>query len=410
MANLNIGGQSDDAFYRYKMPKLISKIEGKGNGIKTVIPNMSDIAKALNRPSTYPTKYFGCELGAQVKCDEKTDRYIVNGAHDAPKLQQLLNGFIQKFVLCPSCGNPETDIIVDKSSTIQMQCNACGRRNKGENIHKLATFIVKNPPVNSAYGRKGKAEKAEKGGKGSKDGKKNGGTSTPPEEEEEDQDDDFTKKLNEDAAGIPDADHYESALGDDWSVDTSAKGTATRMKELEGNVKTQLTLDDDEDEDEDGENPYEVFGDFLEETPKATDNEILEKATELNIMGKSRTVTVLVQCIFTDNMDREVKVRTPLLRKKKISEKHQKALLGGMERIMITSAHTKTLMRMAPLILKAFYDNDVLEEEVILKWGEKPSKKYVSRDEAKEIRTRVGPFLKWLAEAEEDSDEDSDEE
>ncbi|KAG0364735.1 hypothetical protein BGZ54_007206 [Gamsiella multidivaricata] len=307
MANLNIGGQSDDAFYRYKMPKLISKIEGKGNGIKTVIPNMSDIARALNRPSTYPTKYFGCELGAQVKCDEKTDRYIVNGAHDATKLQQLLNGFISKFVLCPSCGNPETDIIVDKTGTIQMYCNACGRRNKGENIHKLATYIVKNPPVNSAYGKKSKGDKADK------KSKKNG-ASTPPEEEEEIPDDDFTKKIKEEAAAIPDADNYKSALGDDWSVDTSAEGAAARMKELEGSVKTQLTLDDD-DEDIEGENPYELFGIFLEENPKATDAEILEKAGELNITTKSRAVTVLVQCIFTDDMAREVKTRTSLLRK-----------------------------------------------------------------------------------------------
>jgi translation initiation factor 5 len=56
---------------------------------------MTDIARALSRPATYPTKFFGCELGAQVKCDEKNDRYIVNGAHDAEKLQVLLDGFIQ---------------------------------------------------------------------------------------------------------------------------------------------------------------------------------------------------------------------------------------------------------------------------------------------------------------------------
>ncbi|KAF9126341.1 hypothetical protein BGW39_006707 [Mortierella sp. 14UC] len=402
MANLNIGGQSDDAFYRYKMPKLVSKIEGKGNGIKTVIPNMADIARALSRPTAYPTKYFGCELGAQVKIDEKTDRYIVNGAHDASKLQSLLNGFIQKFVLCPSCGNPETDIIVDKAGLIQMYCNACGRRNKGENVHKLATYIVKNPPVNNAYGKKGKADKADK------KSKKNGG-STPnnEEEEEEDRDDDFTKKIKEEAAAIPDADNYKSALGDDWSVDTSAEGAAARMRELEGSVKTQMTLDDDED-DEDGENPYELFGIFLEENPKATDAEIIAKTEELGITGKSRAVTVLIQCVFTDEMSREIKTRTPLLRKFINTEKDQKALLGGMERVLVAS---KTLMLKAPHVLKAFYDNDILDEEIILKWGEKPSKKYVSRDEAKDVRARVEPFLRWLAEAESDSEEeDSDEE
>jgi len=37
---------------RYKMPRLIAKVEGKGNGIKTVIPNMGDVARALGRPPT----------------------------------------------------------------------------------------------------------------------------------------------------------------------------------------------------------------------------------------------------------------------------------------------------------------------------------------------------------------------
>ena len=48
MENINRG--VDDAFYRYKMPKLLAKVEGNGNGIKTVIPNMKEIAKSLSRP------------------------------------------------------------------------------------------------------------------------------------------------------------------------------------------------------------------------------------------------------------------------------------------------------------------------------------------------------------------------
>ncbi|CAF1435428.1 unnamed protein product, partial [Adineta ricciae] len=98
MAMINVNRQTNDMFYRYKMPKLIAKVEGTGNGIKTVIVNATAIAKALNRPTTYVTKFFGCELGAQVQMNAKEDRYIVNGSHDCEKLQNLLDGFIKRFV------------------------------------------------------------------------------------------------------------------------------------------------------------------------------------------------------------------------------------------------------------------------------------------------------------------------
>jgi len=52
MTIVNIRRDVDDKFYRYRMPLLETKIEGRGNGIKTVVPNMSDIARALSRPPT----------------------------------------------------------------------------------------------------------------------------------------------------------------------------------------------------------------------------------------------------------------------------------------------------------------------------------------------------------------------
>jgi translation initiation factor 5 len=56
-------------------------------------------------------KYFGIELGSPATIDAKTDRYIVNGEHTAQRLQELLDDFIKKYVLCASCGNPETVIV-----------------------------------------------------------------------------------------------------------------------------------------------------------------------------------------------------------------------------------------------------------------------------------------------------------
>ncbi|CAK5024227.1 unnamed protein product [Meloidogyne enterolobii] len=49
---VNVNRNVQDPFYRYKMPRLLAKVEGKGNGIKTVVANMPEIAKALSRPPT----------------------------------------------------------------------------------------------------------------------------------------------------------------------------------------------------------------------------------------------------------------------------------------------------------------------------------------------------------------------
>ena len=62
----------------------------------------------------------------------------------------------------------------------------------------------------------------------------------------------------------------------------------------------------------------------------------------------------------------------------------------------------------ATAIFKAFYDHDIIEEEVILDWGKKVSKKYVSKALSEKIHEKVKPFLTWLKEAEEDSSEESD--
>jgi len=45
----NIGGSFNDSSYRYQMPVLSIVVEGRGNGIKTRINNIADVAHALHR-------------------------------------------------------------------------------------------------------------------------------------------------------------------------------------------------------------------------------------------------------------------------------------------------------------------------------------------------------------------------
>ena len=54
------------------------------------------------------------------------------------------------------------------------------------------------------------------------------------------------------------------------------------------------------------------------------------------------------------------------------NEKEQRYLLGAFEQL-VGADHPAELMPKVPHILKAFYDNDILDEAVIIEWDEKVS-------------------------------------
>ncbi|THG97234.1 hypothetical protein EW026_g4726 [Hermanssonia centrifuga] len=380
---VNIRRDVDDKFYRYRMPVLLTKIEGKGNGIKTVVPNMSDVARALSRPPTYPTKFFGCELGAQTSFDEKNDRYIVNGAHDATKLRELLDGFIDKFVLCKSCKNPETDLIITKNEEIIRDCKACGERTGVDMRHKLTTFIVKNPPKNP---KKSKSKKA--GGSESPNGSHaDGGASPFDGDAGAESDDELTKRIRAEAAEL----NTEAAIAkEDWSVDTSAEAVKARTKAAES-AMANLTMGGDDDSDDDADSPYSQLGRWAQENRDGGPVEVYKKAEELGIAKKHKSVQVLAQSLFDENIVSQITIYAPPIQKERL-----------------VGVGYPSLIPSVPKILMAFYQVDILEEEVIKQWGTHVSKKYVDKDTSKRVRKASEPFLKWLDEAE-DSDEDGDE-
>jgi len=362
----------------------------------TVFPNMADVARALNRPSSCsflifrfaeiqvgtrkltlnatldPTKFFGCELGAQATFNDETERYIVNGAHDQNRMRDLLDTFISKFVLCQSCKNPETELQITKNDYILADCKACGHQGDIDMRHKLTTFIVKNPPKKASK----KSKKRAVAGADAIEGQ-------PGQiEEEGGSDDELTKKIEAGAADIMTEEEAARLIAqrendEDWSVDTSKEAVAARISKLDAKLQSSLLLGDDDD-DEGGETTYDVFGQWVRDNKESvTDVEIYKKAEEDGIEKKYKTLIPLFQALFEDvKIVDELESHLALLAKLTTSEKHQKALLGGLERLLAETSPDQ--IPTLPKILMELYQADILEEELLQSWGTHVSKKYVN--------------------------------
>ncbi|KAK9447653.1 domain found in IF2B/IF5-domain-containing protein [Limtongia smithiae] len=415
--SINICRDNQDPFYRYKMPPIVSKIEGRGNGIKTAVVNTADVARALARPPMYVTKFFGLELGAQTSVNEATDRYMVNGAHDSAKLQDLLDVFIQKFVLCKACKNPETDIVITKDQLLYRDCKACGKRSPIDIAHKLSGVILKNPPPASGGGSGGKkagakktkkdrrAEKAEKASKGGDD------------DDDDDDDDELTRRIQAEASALPRANGGDDNSGgdddddnDEWAADTSEEAVRARVKALESQVGSIVLNGGEDDEEDGGDDVYTQLGNWILERSaddKPSNVEVFKKMTELGIDRKHRTLQVLAQSLFDADILKQIVPRAPLLKKlMQGGPNHEKAFLRGTERFLAID-HPELIPSISK-ILHQFYENDIVSEEAIVYWGSHVSKKHVEKDAARKIRKAAQPFLTWLAEAEEDDDDDDD--
>ncbi|KAH8591730.1 domain found in IF2B/IF5-domain-containing protein [Bisporella sp. PMI_857] len=413
MATVNIRRDVKDPFYRYKMEKLQSKIEGKGNGIKTVIVNLSSVAQSLARPGSYVIKYFGFELGAQTNSNPTDDRWIINGSHEAGKLQDHLDGFIAKFVLCKKCKNPETDVVI-KDGHILLDCKACGQRSEVDLRLKLSGFILKNQPKKAKKDKASKkaAREAEKNGNGDAkeangEDNSNNGSDEGDLAIEAHSDDEMTRQA-EALDEVP-----REAKDDEWTVDMSAEAVKARQQQLPDDLKQKLVLGaGEEDDEEGGSTNYDQLGSWIisqaEEkggVSKVEDIDIYLKAKELGIEAKHRTLVVLVQTIFDENIVKQIPKRSGMLKKMVTSEKHEKALLGGVERFIgLKGQNDPDFYTQTDKILLTIYNQDLISAEVLTAWGSRASKKYIDLATSKKVRKSAKKFLEALDEAETDED------
>lgn len=445
MALQNIGASnSDDAFYRYKMPKMITKIEGRGNGIKTNVVNMVDIAKALARPASYTTKYFGNELGAQSKFDEKTGTSLVNGAHDTPKLAGLLENFIKKYVQCYGCGNPETEIVITKTQMITLKCAACGFVSDVDMRDKITAFILKNPPAAKKGSKdkkamrraekerlkegeaadeelkKHKKETAKKKG-GSSGSSKDGAKGISSKKKGNGSDEDHSPSHSQ-------ADENDLVIADDddddvqWQTDTSLEAAKQRIQEqLSAATADMVMLSTNEEKANSAKSPERDVkahqnGSKSNDTLEGLVNEIkgyLKKggpASQLKsfLSSLSGTPQEVINALFAALFEglekgfvKEVTKKKNYLAAATQEEGSQMLLLHTVESFCCKAG--PEVVKEVPLAVKVLYDNDVLEEEFILEWYQKGVS---GGNKSSPVWKNVKPFIEWLQNAESESEEE----
>ncbi|EEA07064.1 eukaryotic translation initiation factor 5, putative [Cryptosporidium muris RN66] len=386
---LNIPSTVEDPNYRYKMPKLVSKIEGRGNGIRTKIVNMADIAKSLKRPPSYPTKFFGCELGALSKWEDKEEKSIVNGAHQQPDLQRLMDKFILMYVLCPNCELPEIDLSV-KKERVSCKCNACGHTGLLDNNHKITTYISKNPPggIDSTMGSSSKSKKDRRDKE--KDRDKNSDQSNSVlnknsgETYEKTSKSKIKKKKNKKSSG-------ESCLCEKESLTFDSQEIADVVERLNNYIlKNNETM---------------TVDDFFSEL------RVLQVSQDFD--ANLRFYVALVAFFgLNEVIDPKVfKLRTPFISRVVDGSLRSNAILSIFETYCVErNPHTLVTY---PYLLQQLYDSDILSERSILKYYQRDSPtssgSYCSSFETFEkAKLACKPFIEWLLDGSDDDDDNDD--
>ncbi|KAG0359401.1 hypothetical protein BG005_000875 [Podila minutissima] len=153
---VNIPSTNPDPYYRYKMPALEIRINPSrvrtNNPQKepitipasTQLQNLPAVAKALNRPLEYITKFFELELEMQGELEDRQRWFkLLGGEVPEHELMLTLDKFIRRFVMCFVCNNPETALTVFKTH-IMKECGACGMATRVDRFSKLTRFLMRN--------------------------------------------------------------------------------------------------------------------------------------------------------------------------------------------------------------------------------------------------------------------------
>lgn len=362
MALLNVDPEKQsDAFYRYKMPRIQLKVEGNGNGIKTVVCNIVEISERLARNVEYPMRFFAHELAATSKF--KDDKWILTGQHSQDSIQTCVFDFIKRFVLCKACRNPETVVRVDAKKNIFLDCKACSRTTYIAALEKLCNIILKleKPMAEKVDKVIAEATAKEKKEKKSKKDKKEKSS----DETEEEKLDKATRQISD--------------------------GDAILSEEI------------------DRPNPIHLLREFVNSQPPPTTDDLLGKVLDIKeeygLTEDKHVLALVFESLFDKDIVKQFPSRCKMMARF-VKTDVEKDLINNL---MFLCKHEETLKPKFHILLKKFYDSDLITDDSVVEWFEKKkTPKGMDKEVFAFFKSKSAPFVEWLQQDEAEDSEESD--
>lgn len=106
---------------RFEVPQVKGHVQGQ----KTIINNLHQIAALLNRKPQHLLKFLQKELATPGEFIRQSA--VFGSKLPASRINEKITKYVEEYVLCSSCGKPETKLSKD-GGVIIMTCQACGAR------------------------------------------------------------------------------------------------------------------------------------------------------------------------------------------------------------------------------------------------------------------------------------------
>jgi len=95
------------------------------SGSRTIVNNFKDICEKLNRDPKHLLRFLSKEMATAGSYEG--DHVIFQGKFGLQSIERLIQIYVNRFVICPVCGRPDTKI--EKEGRFHfLVCDACGAK------------------------------------------------------------------------------------------------------------------------------------------------------------------------------------------------------------------------------------------------------------------------------------------